>query len=810
MKKSVITCIVGVILSACGDGGSTSFPTALSGAIAVGGSASGAQGGRLFQRNQVASGAYQVPFSGNGERIGILEGKSVYNGNAEYRNRIEYGLKAQGGRYTGVIRNDVPAFQSARARHADMVTSVAIGKTFGIAHRARAVDYNYAFPIGNSYYSNHIELGRIYSDAKSRNLVAMNNSWRTWLHAEYTRGRNGYDSSAVQRVQAAATTLGVDIDGNGVNMQYIFGKRCSKYSRYLTYAENGHQVYTSQYRAISQQELQSTYDSRCKGGYSPYASRSVYEKYIGADFIRQIEADSTNDRDAPIWVWAAGNDNEENGSLFASLPAQIPKAEDYWLAVVATEYTSGQYRHTRYSATCGRARRYCLTAVSEGARHVTYDDRSYGNGGTSAAAPSVTAGLAVVKQAFPSKDRRWARRRILATASHITADGKRLRDANGNIVTPDAQGYSNIFGRGIMRLDKAIQPMGNSVLSVSGASLEGAEKYSVQDSFIHSSPVFGDGLKQGLSNIDTKKFDAMGAEFDYNMGDGAFVTAATTPSRFLDFDGQNVSYTPTLHHIGTSNMSFVDTDPYRFANFTYTEQNLPFMPKAENPKRQPLHMSYAYDADKAIQISIPNHEDYRDIDSMSLQFVYGKLTPTVASGTVRSVGLHTEQGTVLGSNFRGAYGGVGRTNTVYMNRTTHWQWGDWNLRYNSVFGISTSNGIGGRSIQNISGLLSSNFSVIARKEYRTGQLGIAFYQPLRVERGVMDVSFVSDVRNNTMVSYDTQQVDITPSGREIAFEAYYDFANSPFTVKTHISKDKNHIKGKDDTTVLLRYFKPFK
>ena len=223
-----------------------------------------------------------------------------------------------------------------------------------------------------------------------------------------------------------------------------------------------------------------------------------------------------------------------------------------------------------------------------------------------------------------------------------------------------------------------------------------------------------------------------------------------------------------------------------------------------------MYMSYAYGEDKAINISIPSRTDGKQSDSLSLQFVYGKLSPSRTYGTAHSVGLHTEQGTVLGSTFQGAYGGIGRTNTAYVTRTTHRQWGNWNVRYNSVFGATTSNGVGGRSIQNISGLLSSSFSMIAEKQYNAGQLGFALYQPLRVEQGSMDVSFVSDIGTNMQLSYDTKAVNITPSGRQVSFEAYYDFANSPFTVKTHFSKDKHHIKGNDDTTVLLRYFKAFK
>ena len=100
------------------------------------------------------------------------------------------------------------------------------------------------------------------------------------------------------------------------------------------------------------------------------------------------------------------------------MPAVIRKAEQYWLTVAAVEYrtSDSQYRETSYTNQCGRAKRYCLAAVSDGSNYKPgQGGAEQENGGISGAAPAVSGGLAVIKQAFPSKDRRWSRRRILAT-----------------------------------------------------------------------------------------------------------------------------------------------------------------------------------------------------------------------------------------------------------------------------------------------------------------------------------------------------------------------------------------------------------
>ena len=355
---------------------------------------------------------------------------------------------------------------------------------------------------------------------------------------------------------------------------------------------------------LTESELQTVYNMICKGGYTSEIDRATYADYIGTDFIRKIEADKDNNRDAPIWVWSAGNDQEQNGTFLASLPAVIGKAEDYWLSTVAINYSSSnsQYRIAGYSSRCGQTKRYCLGATVGGSKWIADGDTESNNSGTSAASPVITGGLAVIKEKFPSKDRRWARTRMLATASHDTADGKKLRDEAGNVVTPDAQGYSDMFGRGIMRLDLALLPVGRSTLSTSGPSLGTAQQYDVKNSFIRSSAVFGDGFKKGFSAIDTLKFDTMGAEFAYNMGDKVYTKSFTDTSNFLHFKGQNISHTPTAYHIGSSNLSFVDTKPHTFKDLDYTENAMPFTPEPAKNTPQPVRMSYQYTDNMAVQV----------------------------------------------------------------------------------------------------------------------------------------------------------------------------------------------------------------
>ena len=463
--------------------------------------------------------------------------------------------------------------------------------------------------------------------------------------------------------------------------------------------------------------------------------------------------------------------------------------------------SDSQYREADYTNRCGQAKRYCLAAVSDGSNYKPgQGGAEKENGGTSGAAPAVSGGLAVIKEAFPSKDRRWSRRRILATASHTTADGKQLRDKNGNVVNPDAEGYSDIFGRGIMRLDLATQPLGDSRLSVRGDRLGVSQKYSVKQSFVRSSAVFGDGLKLGLSQVNTYKFDIMGAEFTYNMGDNVGIQPPMRTTQFFNFTG-NTDTPPQTYTSKAGQLSFMDTTPQKFSNLDYTQHTMPFAPPITNPKQPPLQVSYTVDNTISIQTRITTDTT----NTLTTQLTYTQPK----TKTIFSTGIHTEQGTLLGAKFAGAYGGLGRANTAYIQATKNNTLGNWSMRYNATLTTTSTNGFNTRTLENINNLIASEFSVIAKRAYKKGTLGVAVYQPLRLEQGTMDVKFVNKVTDNTRLSYDTNTVPITPSARQVTLEAYYDFANSPFAIKTKVTRHNGHVRGNHDNTILLRYYKPF-
>ena len=148
-----------------------------------------------------------------------------------------------------------------------------------------------------------------------------------------------------------------------------------------------------------------------------------------------------------VAVWAAGNGQSFHPSEEAVLPHYFPHLELGWLAVVGVD---GDGRISRASWRCGVAAEWCLAAPMV---LVTTDRNGRWNvaGGTSIAAPYVTASLAALKSMFPNLSYQDVRARMLATA-----------DRSGRY------GDAVAYGRGRLDLDAASRPVGGTNFALGG------------------------------------------------------------------------------------------------------------------------------------------------------------------------------------------------------------------------------------------------------------------------------------------------------------------------------------------------------
>ena len=142
-----------------------------------------------------------------------------------------------------------------------------------------------------------------------------------------------------------------------------------------------------------------------------------------------------------VAVWAAGNGRSSHPAEEAVLPRYFPELEKGWLTVVGVDgdgYISpGSWR-------CGVAAAWCVAAPM-----VIVTTERGGRwgfaGGTSIAAPYVTASLAALKSMFPNLSYHEVRARILATA-----------DKSGRYAA------ATTYGQGRLDLDAASRPVGGT------------------------------------------------------------------------------------------------------------------------------------------------------------------------------------------------------------------------------------------------------------------------------------------------------------------------------------------------------------
>ncbi len=219
----------------------------------------------------------------------------------------------------------------------------------------------------------------------------------------------------------------------------------------------------------------------------------------------------TEAADKIMIVWSAGNaggaetldlDTFERGGpvrfdspeIYGGLPAYFPALRGHVLAVVALDQDGVI---ADYSNHCGIAKSFCLAAPGTNIVSALFiEDMSYVVvSGTSFATPIVSGSLLLLRQYFRGQlGNTEVVARLLATADKtgIYAD-------------------SDIYGAGLVDLDAATRPDGQTVL-FTGTSLNGPAVAEALSS-LNAGAAFGDSLARGLANLEIAAFDALDAPF---------------------------------------------------------------------------------------------------------------------------------------------------------------------------------------------------------------------------------------------------------------------------------------------------------
>lgn len=208
------------------------------------------------------------------------------------------------------------------------------------------------------------------------------------------------------------------------------------------------------------------------GSTKTYAEAQNYMYNTASEnFITQIR-NSAIDNDA-IFVWAAGNDMQNESGVLSALPLVFPDLSGHFINVVALNNYGGI---AWYSNQCGITQNYCIAAPGS--------DWNVANGrsvdGTSFAAPVVSGAVAVIKQAFPYMNATQITQLLFVTATDLGESG-----------------VDSVYGWGLLNLERATKPVGTprivlsndtirplSVSNISGSVAPAIQKANIKIAFV--------------------------------------------------------------------------------------------------------------------------------------------------------------------------------------------------------------------------------------------------------------------------------------------------------------------------------------
>ena len=241
------------------------------------------------------------------------------------------------------------------------------------------------------------------------------------------------------------------------------------------------------------------------GSIELYGEEEIRRAFPGT--IAGIAQEHVPAAERTIYVWAAGNAYGDAGpdgtpadadsvELLAGLPARIPELRGHSLAVVAVN-TYGDGEIAGFSNRCGIARDFCLAAPGTGVwGPLSGSPGAYiAADGTSLSTPIVTGAIALLAQHYRNQlgnDELVARLLASANKEGIYADTDR-------------------YGQGLLDLDAATRPLGETRIVTSGALLGPSALESL--SALSSGPAFGDALSRGLAGLELAAFDELDAPF---------------------------------------------------------------------------------------------------------------------------------------------------------------------------------------------------------------------------------------------------------------------------------------------------------
>ena len=263
-------------------------------------------------------------------------------------------------------------------------------------------------------------------------------------------------------------------------------------------------------------------------------SRSQMEHMTDKHFIDSL-SNAAKQNDA-IFVWAAGNEYNFQSSSLSAMPRVIPELKGHFINVVA--WDSQTQSLATFSNACGVTMNYCITAPGTDLQSSASNQKL---DGTSFAAPIVSAAIAVIREAFPYMKSSEITNLLFTTARDL-----------------GAAGIDNIYGHGMLDMERATRPVGATTIPVSEST-----NIAMQHSRVSST--IGNQLKS--ENIKLSFVDSFGRAFETSLNDNM-----TVKNRGIGFERLSSKDINNVK-IGNIEIGFKQTDMMNASGILQTKSN---------------------------------------------------------------------------------------------------------------------------------------------------------------------------------------------------------------------------------------------
>ncbi|SFJ78697.1 Subtilase family protein [Sphingomonas sp. NFR04] len=505
-----------------------------------------------------------------------------------------------------------------------------------------------------------------------------------------------------------------------------------------------------------------------------------------------------------IVVIAAGNDGAANPDAFTS--AATNAAISRGLVIIAGSVNASD-AISSFSNRAGSAASVYLAAVGEGVRAPDANNTAYIWSGTSFSAPQITGAIALLAQAFPNLTGKQIVDLLYATA----------RDAG------DA-GVDAIYGRGVLDLTRAFQPVGT--MSVAGTSAvisptingtlsgpmgdasQGALGMAALDSFgrayattitnsfqrqslsrnlpalmatrDRSFSVGGDQMRVAVSlvpTVDSVRIERLGIT---SRDAGVARMLATTVSGRLGAKAQFAFGASQTGNVLTAQLAGRDDPAFLIARDPLSNAGFDTDVGGSAAVRQAIGRWGLTVASEVGDVLSQRAGDAAALQARWLRFGYDRSTVAVDrrfGGLNASVGVTrlSEDNTVLGARFSAGLGAA-RATSLFADLGVRWDLGlglslGGSLRQGWT-NVRLREGIQG------AGLIRTNaWAADIGKDglFGSDSIGLRVAQPLRVARGGIGLTLPQgwDYGTLSVTSWSSERINLAPVGREIDYELRY-------------------------------------